>query len=131
MNLNIFRKISDRNILSSYIYILDYFSQECNNDKTLNANQKLKLDKFICRAKKYCKSGKQIKYEKAKRKLDKNVLSTKEQLKTYKKFFKLINNIIKQVHSDPILSKHCKRVFCSYLACIQCHIRGKLNRKLV
>ena len=130
MSLNILKEIRDRDRLSCYIPILEYFSNECNNDKTLNSSQKLNLDKYICRSKKYCETGKQVRYERAKWKLDKNVLSTKEQIKTYKKFFKLTNNIIREVHSDPFLSLKCKRALCSYLGCVHCHIRGKLNRKI-
>lgn len=130
MNHNFFFKKSDKNKLLYYKTKLKKFDNECENDKALNLNQKLKLGTYIYQAIMYCDTGKHVIYEKRRWKLDKNLLASKEQLKTYRKFFSLTNNLIKEIHSDPILSLKCKRALCSYLGCVHCHIRGKLNRKI-
>lgn len=130
MNFELFYKKNNKVQLDYYKQILENFSKQCNNNNILNEHQKLKLDNYINRAINYCSTRKYIVYPNIKWKQDKKVLSTVEQLKVYKDCFEHINTLIKQIHSDPLLSLKCKRELTDYLGCIHCHLRGKLNRKI-
>ena len=130
MNFDLFNKKNNKAQLDYYKQTLENFSKQCYNNPILNEQQKLKLDVYIYRAIKYCKTNEYVQYEKIKWKRDKKILSTAEQFEIYKDYLEFFSKLIKEVHSDPFLSLKCKRALCSYLGCVHCHIRGKLNRKI-
>lgn len=130
MNFDLFYKKNNKVQLDYYKKTLEKFSKQCYDNTILNEQQKLKLAGYIDRALEFCKTNKYVQYAKIKWKRDKNVLSTSKQLAVYEEYFDYINNLLREIHSDPFLSLKCKRALCSYLGCIHCHIRGKLNRKI-
>ena len=130
MNINIFTKKDDKEQLHHYSNLLAHFQIKYKTRSKLNLNQIKKLDEFTTRAIKYCNTGKYTKYKKGKWRRNVDVLATHEHLVLYNELFGYINSMIKEVHNDTKLSLKHKRILAFYLSLIQCHVRGKLNRKI-
>lgn len=129
MNINIFTKKDDKEQLHHYSNSLTNFQIKYTRSK-LNSKQVEKLDEFTTRAIKYCNTGKYTKYKNEKWRRNVDLLATHEQLVLYNELFAYINGMIKEVHNDTKLSLKHKRILAFYLSLIQCHVRGKLNRKI-
>ena len=129
MNINIFTKKDDKEQLHHYSNSLINFQIKYTRSK-LNSKQVEKLDEFTTRAIKYCTTGIYTKYKNGKWRRNVDVLATHEQLVLYNELFGYINSMIKEVHNDTKLSLKHKRILAFYLSIIQCHVRGKLNRKI-
>lgn len=130
MNINIFTKKDDKEQLHHYSNSLAHFQKSYTTPQKLNSKQVEKLDEFTNRAIKYCNTGKYIKYKNEKWRKNSDLLATHEQFVLYNELFVYINGMIKEVHNDTKLSLKHKRILAFYLSLIQCHVRGKLNRKI-
>lgn len=130
MSINIFTKKRDKEQLLNYANLLTCFQKSYTTPQKLNSKQVEKLDEFTTRAIKYCNTGKYTKYKNEKWRRNVDLLATHEQLLLYNELFAYINGMIKEVHNDTKLSFNHKRILAFYLSLIQCHVRGKLNRKI-